>query len=96
MWYPLFNEGSTDVHNEAQSGHPSVITEGLKGTVDAHVHENRCYIESLRLGFNLNTFQFSEYLFVESTCTIIIKLSMVTYSAYFLHTQPMSKVECHN
>lgn len=61
-WYPLFNEGSTDVHNEAQSGRPSVITEGLKGTVDGHVRENRCYIESLKFGFNLNTFQLGEYL----------------------------------
>jgi hypothetical protein len=33
--------GRTDVHNEARSGRPSVITENLKDKVDAHVRDNR-------------------------------------------------------
>jgi hypothetical protein len=34
-------EGRRDVHNEARSGHPSVITDDLKERDDAHVPENR-------------------------------------------------------
>jgi hypothetical protein len=34
-------KGRTDVQNGARSGLPSVITEGLKHRVDAHVRENR-------------------------------------------------------
>jgi hypothetical protein len=40
-WCCLFNGGRRDVQNEAQSGHPSVITEDLKDWVDAHIHQNR-------------------------------------------------------
>jgi hypothetical protein len=36
-----FNRGRTVVQNEARSGCPSVITQDLKGRVDAHVRENR-------------------------------------------------------
>jgi hypothetical protein len=61
MWYRVFNERSTDVHNEARSGRPSIFTKGLKDMADAHVRENRQYIESLKFGFNLSTFQFDEY-----------------------------------
>jgi histone-lysine N-methyltransferase SETMAR len=39
-WCCLFNGGRADVHNEAQSGRLSVITEDLKGRVDAHVCES--------------------------------------------------------
>jgi hypothetical protein len=30
-----------DVHNEAQSGHPSDITKDLKDIAEAHIHESR-------------------------------------------------------
>jgi hypothetical protein len=36
-----FNRRRADVHNAAQSGCPSVITEDLKERTDAHIHENR-------------------------------------------------------
>jgi hypothetical protein len=39
-WCHLFNGGRPSAHNEALSGHPSVITEDLKDRVDAQVREN--------------------------------------------------------
>jgi hypothetical protein len=40
-WCRLFNLKRTDVHIDERSGRPSVITEGFKGRVDAHVRDNR-------------------------------------------------------
>jgi hypothetical protein len=39
-WCRLFNGGRTDVHSEARTGRPSVITEDLKDRADAHIREN--------------------------------------------------------
>jgi hypothetical protein len=36
--------GRIDVRNEAQFGHPSVITGDLKDRVEAHIHENTQFI----------------------------------------------------
>jgi hypothetical protein len=41
-WCHLFNGGRTDVHIEARTGRPSVITKDLKDRVDAHIRENSC------------------------------------------------------
>jgi hypothetical protein len=40
-WCRLFNGGRTDVHNEARTGCPSVITEDLKDRFDPHICGNR-------------------------------------------------------
>jgi hypothetical protein len=37
----MFNEGRTNVHDEEQSGHPALITEGLKNRIDQHIRTNR-------------------------------------------------------
>lgn len=34
-------EGQKNVHNEAQSGRPSVVNDGLVRIVDGNIHDNR-------------------------------------------------------
>jgi hypothetical protein len=43
-WCHLFNGGRTDVHNEVQSGCPSVNTEDWKGRVDASRSFPMCFV----------------------------------------------------
>jgi hypothetical protein len=40
-WCHLFTGGRIDVHNEARSGRPSIITEDLKDKVGVHIRKNR-------------------------------------------------------
>jgi hypothetical protein len=42
-WCRLLHGGRSDVHNEAQSGRPSVITKDLKDRVAAHTCEKRLF-----------------------------------------------------
>jgi hypothetical protein len=39
----MFNEGRTNVHDEEQSGRPSLITEDLKNRIDQHIRANRSF-----------------------------------------------------
>jgi histone-lysine N-methyltransferase SETMAR len=41
-WCRMFNAGRTNVHDEEQSGHPSLITEDLKKQVDEKIRQDRC------------------------------------------------------
>ncbi|GBO44896.1 hypothetical protein AVEN_26453-1 [Araneus ventricosus] len=38
-----FNDGRTNVHDEARSGRPSVINDGLVAKVNEKIHENRWF-----------------------------------------------------
>jgi hypothetical protein len=40
-WCRMFNEGKTNVHNEEQSGCPSLISDDLKNRIDQHIRTNR-------------------------------------------------------
>ncbi|GBN93450.1 hypothetical protein AVEN_182407-1 [Araneus ventricosus] len=40
-WVRQFNDGRTNVHDEARSGRPSVINDGLVAKVDEKIRENR-------------------------------------------------------
>jgi hypothetical protein len=51
-WVRQFNEGRENVHDEAQSGRPSVVNDDLVRAVDSKVHEDRRFtISSLSLHF---------------------------------------------
>ncbi|GBM05177.1 hypothetical protein AVEN_33537-1 [Araneus ventricosus] len=39
-WVRQFNDGSTNVHEEARSGRPSVVNDGLVVKVNEKIHEN--------------------------------------------------------
>jgi hypothetical protein len=48
----LFNSGRTNVHDEARSGRPSVITDELTRRVDDHIRANRHFtIDELHEAF---------------------------------------------
>ncbi|GBN73622.1 hypothetical protein AVEN_229249-1 [Araneus ventricosus] len=40
-WVQQFNDECTNVHDEAQSGRPSVVNDGLVAKVNAKIRENR-------------------------------------------------------
>ncbi|GBO08708.1 hypothetical protein AVEN_101354-1 [Araneus ventricosus] len=40
-WVRQFNDGRTNVHDEAQSGRPSVVNDGLVAKVNEKIRENR-------------------------------------------------------
>jgi transposase len=40
-WCRMFNEGRTNVHDEAGSGCPSLITEDLKKQIDEQIRQDR-------------------------------------------------------
>jgi hypothetical protein len=40
-WCQMFNEGRANVHDEEQSGRPSLITEDLKKQIDKQIWQNR-------------------------------------------------------
>ncbi|GBN17594.1 hypothetical protein AVEN_200939-1 [Araneus ventricosus] len=40
-WVRQFNDGSTNVHDEARSGRPSVVNDGLVAKVNEKIRENR-------------------------------------------------------
>ncbi|GBN89920.1 hypothetical protein AVEN_255320-1 [Araneus ventricosus] len=40
-WVPQFNVGRTNVHDEARSGRPSVVSDGLVPKVNEKIRENR-------------------------------------------------------
>ncbi|GBN51456.1 hypothetical protein AVEN_106234-1 [Araneus ventricosus] len=40
-WVRQFNDGRTNVHDEARSGRPSVISDGLVAKVNEKIRENR-------------------------------------------------------
>ncbi|GBO08985.1 hypothetical protein AVEN_60414-1 [Araneus ventricosus] len=40
-WVRQFNDGRTNVHDEARSGRPSVVNEGLVAKVNEKIRENR-------------------------------------------------------
>jgi hypothetical protein len=51
-WVRQFNEGRENVHDEVQSGRPSVVNDDLVHVVDSKVHEDRRFtISSLSLHF---------------------------------------------
>ncbi|GBN49064.1 hypothetical protein AVEN_243463-1 [Araneus ventricosus] len=39
-WVRQFNDGRTNVHDEARSGQPSVVNDGLVAKVNEKIHEN--------------------------------------------------------
>ncbi|GBN62345.1 hypothetical protein AVEN_208787-1 [Araneus ventricosus] len=42
-WVREFNDGRTDVHDEARSGRPSVVSDGLVAKVNEKIRENRLF-----------------------------------------------------
>ncbi|GBN17846.1 hypothetical protein AVEN_240781-1 [Araneus ventricosus] len=40
-WVRQYNDGRTNVHDEARSGRPSVVNEGLVAKVNEKIRENR-------------------------------------------------------
>ena len=51
-WVQLFNEGRENVHDDKQSGRPSVVIENLVCAVEEKIRENRRFtITSLSLHF---------------------------------------------
>ncbi|GBL67370.1 hypothetical protein AVEN_170969-1 [Araneus ventricosus] len=40
-WVPQYNDGRTNVHDEARSGRPSVVNDGLVAKVNEKIRENR-------------------------------------------------------
>ncbi|GBM97353.1 hypothetical protein AVEN_264679-1 [Araneus ventricosus] len=51
-WVRQFNDGSTSVHDEARSGRPSVVNDGLVAKVNEKIRENRRFtIRMLLNGF---------------------------------------------
>ncbi|GBL93465.1 hypothetical protein AVEN_59668-1 [Araneus ventricosus] len=40
-WVRQFNDGCTNVHDEARSGRPSVVNDGLVAKVNEKIRENR-------------------------------------------------------
>ena len=51
-WVQLFNEGRENVHDDPQSGQPSVVNEDLVRAVEEKIRENRCFtITPLSLHF---------------------------------------------
>ncbi|GBM53551.1 hypothetical protein AVEN_569-1 [Araneus ventricosus] len=40
-WVRQFNDGRTNVHDEARSGRPSVVNDGLVAKVNEKIRENR-------------------------------------------------------
>jgi hypothetical protein len=51
-WVRQFNKGRENVHDEARSGQPSVVSDHLVRAVDSKVHEDRWFkISSLSLHF---------------------------------------------
>ena len=52
-WVRLFNEGRENVHDDPQSGRPSVVNEDLVLAVEEKIRENRRFtITSLSLHFS--------------------------------------------
>jgi len=51
-WVRMFNEGRANVHDEARSGRPSLVNDGLVRKVNERVHEDRHFtISDLSLHF---------------------------------------------
>ncbi|GBN00424.1 hypothetical protein AVEN_8979-1 [Araneus ventricosus] len=42
-WVRQFNDGRTNVHNEARCGRPSVVNDGLVAKVNEKIRENRWF-----------------------------------------------------
>jgi len=42
-WVRMFNEGRENVHDEAQSGRPSLVNDDLVRKVKKRVHDDRCF-----------------------------------------------------
>lgn len=57
----MLKDGQTNVHNEEQSGQPSVVSDKLVQRVDTSVSENQCFtISELLLDFpqiSCNTYE---------------------------------------
>ncbi|GBN49733.1 hypothetical protein AVEN_263793-1 [Araneus ventricosus] len=49
-WVRQFNDGRTNVHDEARSGRPSVVNDGLVAKVSEKIRENRRF--PIRMLFN--------------------------------------------
>jgi len=51
-WVRMFNEGRENVHDEARSGHPSLVNDDLVRKVNERVHDDRRFtISDLSLHF---------------------------------------------
>jgi len=51
-WVRMFNGGRENVHNEARSGHPSLVNDDLLRKVNERVRDDRCFtISDLSLHF---------------------------------------------
>ncbi|KAG8320884.1 RNA-binding protein 42 [Homalodisca vitripennis] len=51
-WIQQFNEGLSEVHDEEQSGHPSLVIEELVHAIDDKIQENRQFkISALAMEF---------------------------------------------
>jgi len=51
-WVQMFNEGQENVHDEARSGHPSLVNDDLVHKVNKRVRDNRRFtISDLSLHF---------------------------------------------
>jgi len=51
-WVRMFNEGRENVHDEAQSGRPSLVNDDLLRKVNERVRDDRCFaISDLSLHF---------------------------------------------
>ncbi|GBM73885.1 hypothetical protein AVEN_40147-1 [Araneus ventricosus] len=51
-WIRQFNDGRTNVHDEARSGRPSVVNDGLVAKVNEKIRENRRFtVRMLRVEF---------------------------------------------
>ncbi|GBO40353.1 hypothetical protein AVEN_201482-1 [Araneus ventricosus] len=49
-WVRQFNDGSTNVHDEARSGRPSVVNDGLVAKVNEKIRENRRFTIRMHFG----------------------------------------------
>jgi len=45
-WVRMFNEGRENVHDEARSGRPSLVNDGLVRKVNERVRDDRCFTNS--------------------------------------------------
>ena len=41
QWCIMFKNGCTNVHDEEQSGRPTIVTNELKAKINEKIHENR-------------------------------------------------------
>ncbi|GBM59277.1 hypothetical protein AVEN_66218-1 [Araneus ventricosus] len=85
-WVRQFNHGRTNVHDEARSGRPSVVNDGLVAKVNEKIRENRRF--TIRMLFD-------EFPQISNTVLHEIVTNRLNYLKFFFRWVPKMLTDVH-